>query len=136
MVPLGCRSQKLKHIICHRRSVYMLPKDANSHLNLTLTFNVEGFNYVIFVTSETMKCFGCGAERHLIRACPKARQEAGGSGSDRPAAEAGGSGSVQPAGEAGGSGPTSEGTPPSSTKDCSTRSWWKTQSWTPPSCPT
>ena len=75
----------------------MLPKDATSHLNLTLTFNIEGFNYVIFVTSETMKCFGCGAEGHLVRACPEARQEAGGSGSDRPAAEAGGSGPSLPA---------------------------------------
>lgn len=67
IVLLGCKSPKLKHVACHRRYVYMLPKGANSHLNLTLTFKVEGFNYVVFVTSETMKCFGCGAEEHLIQ---------------------------------------------------------------------
>lgn len=68
MVLLGCKSPKSKHVACHRRYVYMLPKDTNSHLNLTLTFNVEGFNYVVFVTSENMKCFGCGVEEHLIQA--------------------------------------------------------------------
>lgn len=26
---------------------------------------------MVFATSETMKCFGCGAEGHLIRACPE-----------------------------------------------------------------
>lgn len=26
---------------------------------------------MVFATSETMKCFGCGAEGHLIRSCPK-----------------------------------------------------------------
>lgn len=60
MVLLGGKSPKLKHVVCHGRYVYMLLKDANSHLNLTLTFNVEGFNYVVFVSSETMKCFWCG----------------------------------------------------------------------------
>ncbi|KAI3355571.1 hypothetical protein L3Q82_018403, partial [Scortum barcoo] len=28
--------------------------DADSHLNLTLNFKVDGFNYIVFVTSETM----------------------------------------------------------------------------------
>ncbi|KAI3369169.1 hypothetical protein L3Q82_026128 [Scortum barcoo] len=58
-----------------RRQVYMILKDADSHLNLTLNFKVDGFNYNVFVTSETMKCFGCGAEGHLIRTCPEARRE-------------------------------------------------------------
>ena len=66
MVLLGCRSPKLKHVVCHRRQVYMIPKDADSHLNLTLNFKIDGFNYIVFVSSDTMKCFGCGAEGHLI----------------------------------------------------------------------
>lgn len=45
----------------------------DSHLNLTLNFRIDGFNYI--VTSETMKCFGCGAESHLNCACPKAKRE-------------------------------------------------------------
>ncbi|KAI3376787.1 hypothetical protein L3Q82_000387 [Scortum barcoo] len=78
-----------------RRQLYMILKDADSHLNLTLNFKVDGFNYNVFVTSETMKCFGCGAEGHLIRACPEARREnAGASGSGRPVEDAGSSGSA------------------------------------------
>ena len=34
MVLLGCKSPKLKHVVCHRRQDYMIPKDA-SHLNVT-----------------------------------------------------------------------------------------------------
>lgn len=28
------------------------------------------FDYVFFVTSETMECFSCGQEGHLIKSCP------------------------------------------------------------------
>ncbi len=102
MVLLGCKSPKLKHVVCHRRQVFMIPRDADSHLNLTLNFKTDGFNYVVIVTTETMKCFGCGAEEHLIRACPEARKEnAGASGSGQP--DAGASGAEQPAENAGAS---------------------------------
>lgn len=32
MVSLGCKSPKLKHVVCHRRQVYMVLKDAESHI--------------------------------------------------------------------------------------------------------
>ncbi|KAK0155410.1 Transposon TX1 uncharacterized protein [Merluccius polli] len=89
MLLLGCKSPKLKHVVCHRRQLFMIPKDADSHLNLTLTFKIDGFNYIVFVTSDTMKCFGCGAEGHLIRACPEARKgNAGAPGPERVAGTA------------------------------------------------
>ncbi|KAI3357946.1 hypothetical protein L3Q82_016322 [Scortum barcoo] len=53
-----------------RRQVFMVLKDNTAELNLSFNFKVEGFNYMVFATSETMKCFGCGAEGHLIRSCP------------------------------------------------------------------
>lgn len=52
MVLLGCKSPKLKHVVWHRRHVYMILKDVDGHLNLSLNFNVEGFNYIVFVTSS------------------------------------------------------------------------------------
>ncbi|KAI3358278.1 hypothetical protein L3Q82_003276 [Scortum barcoo] len=70
MLSLGSKSPLLKHVVCHRRQVFML----------------HGFR----ITSETMKCFGCGAEGHLIRSCPEG---AGG----RRAAAAAGEGFVAPA---------------------------------------
>lgn len=41
MVPLGCKSLKLKHVVCHRRQVMIL-KDKDSHLNLSFSLNVDG----------------------------------------------------------------------------------------------
>ncbi|TWW53055.1 hypothetical protein D4764_0014930, partial [Takifugu flavidus] len=34
MVLLGCKSPKLKHVVCHRRQLYMVLKDSDGHLNL------------------------------------------------------------------------------------------------------
>ncbi|CAF94292.1 unnamed protein product [Tetraodon nigroviridis] len=70
MVSLGCKSPKLKHVVCHRRQVMMILKDKESDLNLSFSINVEGYNYMAFASSESMRCFGCGAEGHQIRSCP------------------------------------------------------------------
>lgn len=32
-----------------------------------LDFGVDDFSYVVFVTTEKMKCFGCGKTGHLVR---------------------------------------------------------------------
>lgn len=71
MVSLGCKSPLLKHVVCHRRQVFMVLKNNSAEINLSFNFNVDGFNYMVFATSETMKCFSCGAEGHLIRSCQK-----------------------------------------------------------------
>lgn len=47
----------------------MFLKDKESHLNLSFSINVEGYNYMVFATSESMKCFGCGAGLHQICSC-------------------------------------------------------------------
>lgn len=39
----------------------MVLKDMSASLNLSLSFKVEGFTYMVFATSDTMKCFDCGA---------------------------------------------------------------------------
>ena len=71
MVSLGCKSARLKHVVSHRRQVFMVLKDPAHDLNLSFSFGVDGYNYMVFATSETMKCFGCGVEGHLIRSCPE-----------------------------------------------------------------
>lgn len=48
----------------------MIPKKSNEELNLIFKFKVDDFEYTVHVTSETMKCFGCGSVGHLIRSCP------------------------------------------------------------------
>lgn len=71
MVSLGCKLSKLKHVVSHRRQVYMVLKDPAHDLNLSFSFKVDGFNYVVFAPLQNMKCFGCGAEGHLIWSYPE-----------------------------------------------------------------
>lgn len=54
----------------------MILKDTNKDLNLTFSFRVNGFSYIVFATFETMKCFGGGAEGHLIKSCPEVGESA------------------------------------------------------------
>lgn len=70
MIPIGCKSPLLKHVVSFRRYVYMILQDNLDDLDLALNFRQDEFNYVIFVTTNSMKCFGCGEIGHLIRACP------------------------------------------------------------------
>lgn len=45
-------------------------------------FNVKGFNYNIFVTSDIMRCFACKSNRHLVCVCVEAqKKDIGASGS-------------------------------------------------------
>ncbi len=52
----------------------MILKNGMDKLNMVMKFKVDGFNYTIFATTETMK-FGCGQEGHLVRSCPERAQE-------------------------------------------------------------
>lgn len=52
---------EMKHVVFNRWQIFIVLKD----LNLSLSFKVDGFNYVVFITTETMKCFICGTEGHL-----------------------------------------------------------------------
>ncbi len=69
MIPIGCGSPLLKHVVSFRRFVYMILKD-DEELDLSLHLKVDDFDYVIYVTTDKMRCFKCGEMGHLIRACP------------------------------------------------------------------
>ncbi|KAL0151799.1 hypothetical protein M9458_052893 [Cirrhinus mrigala] len=68
-IPLGCKSPLLKHVVCFRRQVYMVLKNDAEDLNVTFKFRIDGFDYVVFATSDTMKCFRCGKQDHIRSAC-------------------------------------------------------------------
>lgn len=70
-IPVGCKSPLLKHVVSFRRQLYMILKNDMEELNIVLKFRIEGFDYVIFATTETMKCFRCNKQGHLARSCPE-----------------------------------------------------------------
>eukprot|EP00066_Takifugu_rubripes_P002426 XP_003964360.1 PREDICTED: uncharacterized protein LOC101065967 [Takifugu rubripes] len=62
----GCKSPLLKHVVSHRRQVYMIDED----LNVCFKVRVDDFDYIVFASSAHTKCFGCNEAGHLIKMCP------------------------------------------------------------------
>ncbi len=70
-ISLNCKSPLLKHVVCFRRQVYMILRNDAEDLNVAFRFRMDGFDYVVFATSEPLKCFECGQEGHIRRSCPE-----------------------------------------------------------------
>ena len=70
-LPSGFKSPLMKHVVGYRRQVQMILNKKDAELNLVFSIKVDDFDYAVFVNSGTLKCFGCGREGHLVRACPE-----------------------------------------------------------------
>ncbi|TWW54277.1 hypothetical protein D4764_0188240 [Takifugu flavidus] len=50
--------------------VHMILNNRAEEFNYSFVVRVDDFDYVLFATSSALKCFNCGEEGHLARACP------------------------------------------------------------------
>lgn len=70
MITLGCKNPELKHVMSFRRQVFMILNSHSDPLNLSVKLTIEGKDYTIFISSESMKCFICGDFGHVRQTCP------------------------------------------------------------------
>lgn len=75
-IPLGCKTPSVKHVLSFRRQAFILQHDPNLVIEVAWNFNVEGTNCVVFASSDTMRCFKCGAQGHQRKQCPRNRDRA------------------------------------------------------------
>ncbi|KAI7813358.1 hypothetical protein IRJ41_016676 [Triplophysa rosa] len=69
-IPLGCENAALKHVLSFRRQVYMFLN--SSERTLEVSFRViHGENsFMVYASTDSMKCFDCGELGHKHFACP------------------------------------------------------------------
>lgn len=49
----------------------MILNGNRTDLDVNFKFKVDDFDNTVFVTTDTMRCFGCRKSGHLIRGCPQ-----------------------------------------------------------------
>ncbi|XP_056593934.1 probable crossover junction endonuclease EME2 isoform X2 [Triplophysa dalaica] len=70
MIPLGCKNPQIKHVMSFRRQAFMILNPQSDSLNLSVKLNIDGKDYTIFISSDSMRCFICGAFGHIRQTCP------------------------------------------------------------------
>lgn len=54
----------------------MVLKDSpNAELEVSFNFRMDDFDYLIYATTDKMRCFGCSRVGHLVRTCPDKREK-------------------------------------------------------------
>lgn len=70
MIPLGVKNPDLKHVMSFRRQTFMILNVEFQNLDVSVKLTLEGKDYTIFISTESMKCFSCGIFGHTKKKCP------------------------------------------------------------------
>lgn len=71
MIPLGCKNTALKHVLSFRRQVFMFLNSPERDLEVSFRINHGENSYMVYASSESLKCFACGDLGHKRFACPR-----------------------------------------------------------------
>lgn len=88
-IPLGCKNAALKHVLSFRRQVYMFLSSPTKTLDVSFRVSHGESSYIVYASTETLRCFECGDIGHKRYSCPHKDRNTGGEGptevlSDRP----------------------------------------------------
>ncbi len=76
IIPLGCKNPDIKHVMSFRRQAFMI-FNSSDPLNLSAKLSIDGKDYTIFISSDSMRCFVCGDFGHIRQTCPNRNRPAG-----------------------------------------------------------
>ncbi len=84
-IPLGCKNVALKHVLSFRRHAYMFLSSPTKTLDVSFRVYHGESSYMLYASTETLRCFECGDIGHKRFSCPhKARNPEGEGPSDEP----------------------------------------------------
>lgn len=69
-VPLGCKNAALKHVLSFRRQVHMFLSSPERTLEASFRVVHGEGSFMVYASTESMKCFECGDLDHKRFACP------------------------------------------------------------------
>ncbi|XP_026054630.1 uncharacterized protein LOC113040526 [Carassius auratus] len=70
MIPLGCKNNALKHVLSFRRQVFMFLNSPERTLEVSFRVNHGENSYMVYASTENLKCYECGLLGHKRFACP------------------------------------------------------------------
>ncbi|KAL7838613.1 hypothetical protein AOLI_G00270170 [Acnodon oligacanthus] len=76
MIPLGCKKSAVRHVLSFRRQVFMFLNNRHQSLEVSFRCKHGDGSYIVFTSSERLRCFQCGDIVHKQFGCPhKAAQQ-------------------------------------------------------------
>ncbi|KAI4871400.1 hypothetical protein NFI96_009402 [Prochilodus magdalenae] len=70
LIPLGCKSAALKHVLSFRRQVFMFLNSADKTLEVSFRVSHGESSYMVYASTDSLKCFQCGVVGHKRFECP------------------------------------------------------------------